>query len=333
MRVAILDDYCDTLRTLRCFGRLDGHDVTVWTDHTDDVGELATRLSGVDALVLIRERTAIRGPLLERLPQLGLISQRSVYPHIDVDACTSLGIIVSSDLHPGTPSVATAELTWGLILASERRIPEQVSSLREGRWQTAVGRTLRGRTLGVLGYGRIGAVVASYGSAFGMEVLAWGGEGSRERARADGVGVAASKRQLFEHADVLTVHVRLLAATRGLVNAADLARMQPTALFVNTSRAELVERGALAAALRLGRPGRAAVDVFEDEPQFDRVDELATIAGALCTPHIGYVTTDEWELQFAEVFSQVVAYADGSPTNVVNPEVLDAPGLRGRPPT
>ncbi|HLK45882.1 MAG TPA: NAD(P)-dependent oxidoreductase, partial [Acidimicrobiales bacterium] len=237
----------------------------------------------------------------------------------------------SSDLHPGTPSYATAELTWALILASERRVPEQVASLRDGRWQTAVGRTVRGLTLGVLGYGRIGAVVASYGRAFGMELLAFGGPGSLERAERDGVETAASQGELFERADVLTVHVRLVAATRGLVTESDLARMGADALFVNTSRAGLVAPGALAAALRRGRPGRVAVDVFEDEPLFGRTDELATLPGALCTPHLGYVTTEEWELQFSTVFDQVNAYAAGSPVHVVNPEVLASPALRPRP--
>ena len=331
MRVTILDDYADTLRSLRCFELLDGHDVEVFTDHSDDVGLLAERLASTEALVLIRERTAVHGPLLERLSHLALISQRSVYPHIDIEACTRLGIVVSSDLHAGSPSFATAELTWGLILASERRIPDQVASLREGRWQGEMGRTVRGKTLGVLGYGRIGAVVAGYGAAFGMRVMAWGSESSRERAIADGVGVATSRDALFEAADILSVHLRLVEATRGTIRADDLARMQPGSLFVNTSRAGLVEPGALAAALRRGRPGRAAVDVFDTEPLFGRTDELATVPGALCTPHIGYVTTDEWELQFSEVFAQVNAFASGAPTSVVNPDVLESPALRGPP--
>jgi D-3-phosphoglycerate dehydrogenase len=328
MRVAILDDYTDTLRTLPCFARLAGHEVTVHTDHTDDQDELAARLAGTEALVLIRERTAIRGPLLERLSSLRLVSQRSVWPHLDLDACTRLGIVVSSDLHAGTPSYATAELTWALVLAGSRRLVEQSRSLAEGRWQTAVGRTLRGRTLGVLGYGRIGEVVAGYGRAFGMELLAYGGEGSRARAADDGVAVAPTQRALFERADVLTVHVRLVDATRGLVTASDLAAMRADALFVNTSRAGLVEPGALAAALRAGRPGGCAVDVFEGEPLFGSTDELVGLPGAVCTPHLGYVTEEELELQFDEVFAQVQAFAAGAPTNVVNPEVLASPALR-----
>ena len=330
MLVAMLDDYCDTVRTLPCFAALARHHVSVFTDHTDDVDELASRLATTEALVLIRERTAIRASLLERLPALRLISQRSVYPHIDVAACTRLGIVVASDLHPGVPSYATAELTWGLILGAVRHIPEQAASLREGRWQTQVGHTLRGTTLGVFGYGRLGAAVARFGEAFGMRVIAWGGEGSRSRAAADGVEVTPSRPALFEGADVLSVHLRLVDATRGIVGPDDLALMQPSSMFVNTSRAELVVRGALAEALRLGRPGRAAVDVFEHEPLFGETDELATMQAALCTPHLGYVTMEEWELQFRDVLAQVNAFDDGTPVNVVNPEVLTSGALRPR---
>ena len=323
MRVAILDDYFDTLRTLACFSKLAGHEVTVWTDHVADVDVLAERLAGAEALVLIRERTQIREPLLARLPALRLISQRSVYPHIDIDACTRLGIVVSSDLHAGSPSFATAELTWGLVLAAMRRIPEQVEALKAGRWQTAMGRTLLSKTLGVFSYGRIGKVVAGYGQAFGMNVVAWGGEDSRSRAEADGVPVAPSKAAFFEQCDVLSLHLRLVDATRGIVTAEDLARMKPSALLVNTSRAGLIEPGALVDALRAGRPGMAAVDVYETEPLLDRDDPLLTMDNVVCTPHIGYVTRDEWEVQFADVFDQINAFAAGSPTNVVNPAALD----------
>ncbi len=225
MKVAILDDYFDTLRTLPCFAKLAGHDVTVWNDHVEAVDVLAGRLAETEALVLIRERTQVRAPLLERLPRLRLISQRSVYPHIDVEACTRLGIAVASDLHPGVPSYATAELTWALILAAMRELPQQVASLREGRWQAGVGRTLRGQTLGVFGYGRIGSAVAGYGRAFGMRVVAWGGEASRERARHDGFEVASSKQELLETCDVVTLHLRLVDAARGIVTAEDLGRM------------------------------------------------------------------------------------------------------------
>jgi D-3-phosphoglycerate dehydrogenase len=322
MKVSILDDYFDTLRTLPCFAKLAGHDVTVWNDHVQDTDTLVERLCACEALVLIRERTQIRAPLLERLPHLRLISQRSVYPHIDVDTCTRLGIIVSSSQHPGTPSFATAELTWGLILAAVRQLPQQVASLRAGTWQMGVGTTVRGKTLGIFGYGRIGAVVAGYGRAFGMRVLVWAREASRERAVADGHEAAASKAAFFEDCDVLSLHMRLVPATRGIVTAADLARMKPSALLVNTSRAPLIEPGALAVALRAGRPGVAAVDVYEEEPLRDTRHPLLGMDNVVCTPHIGYVTREEYDLQFSDIFDQINAYAAGAPINVVNPEVL-----------
>jgi D-3-phosphoglycerate dehydrogenase len=329
MKVTILDDWFDTLRTLPCFEKLADHQVTVWTDHVQDVDALAERLRDCEALVLIRERTEIRAPLLERLPALRLISQRSVYPHIDVDACSRLGIVVSSGQHPGTPSWAAAELTWGLVLAAMRQIPQQMASLRAGGWHAGVGQTLRGKTLGVFGYGRIGQVVAGYGRAFGMETLVWSRAASLDRARADGHLVADGKRAFFGACDVLSLHLRLVGATRGVVTAADLARMKPTALLVNTSRAGLIEPGGLVAALRAGRPGMAAVDVFEDEPLRDPGHPLLGMDNVVCTPHIGYVTRDEFEQQFADIFDQVNAYAAGSPTNVVNPGAL--PHARPRP--
>jgi D-3-phosphoglycerate dehydrogenase len=322
MKIAILDDYLDTLRTLDCFHELDGHDVTVWNDRTADVDVLADRLADTEVLVLIRERTQITAELLERLPRLRLISQRSVYPHIDVAACTRHGIVVSSDMHADTPSYATAELTWALILAAMRQIPKQVNALRDGRWQVDIGHTLRGKTLGIFGYGRLGSTVAGYGKAFGMDVQVWSGESSRERARTDGYAVTASKEELLETSDVVTVHLRLVDATRGVVTADDLARMHPTALFVNTSRAGLVEPDALVNALRAGRPGMAAVDVYETEPMVDQQHPLLAMDNVVCTPHIGYVTRDEWELQFTDVFRQITAFAAGTAINVVNPEVL-----------
>ena len=330
MRVAILDDWFDTLRTLPSFAKLDGHDVSVFTDHVQDTETLAARLAGAEALVLIRERTEIRAPLLERLPALRLISQRSVYPHIDVGACTELGIVVSSDLHAGTPSFAAGELTWALVLASLRQIPLQQASLRAGRWQAGVGRTARGLTLGIFGYGRIGRVVAGYGRAFGMDVLVWSRPPSLEQARADGFATAPDQRAFFAASDVVSLHVRLVADTRGIVGATDLASMKPDALLVNTSRAGLIEPGDLAAALRAGRPGMAAVDVFETEPVLDTDDPLLGMDNVVCTPHIGYVTREEWELQFADVFDQIVSFGAGAPTNVVNPEVLGSPSLRMR---
>jgi len=318
MNVAILDDWFDTLRTLGCFEKLAGHEVTVFTDHVQDTDALAERLADFDALVLIRERTEIRAPLLERLPNLRLISQRSSYPHIDVDACTRLGITVCSNLHADSPSYSTAELTWALILAALRRIPQQVAALRAGDWQAGVGRSLRGKTLGLFGYGRIAKVVAGYGDAFGLRVLVWARPESLDRARADGRATADTKDSLFAESDVLSLHLRLVPATRAIVTEADLGRMKPTALLVNTSRAELIEPGALVAALRSGRPGMAALDVFEQEPLRDPTHPLLTMDNVLCTPHIGYVTREEWELQFADVFDQINAYAAGAPINVVN---------------
>jgi D-3-phosphoglycerate dehydrogenase / 2-oxoglutarate reductase len=323
VRVSILDDYFDTLRTLDCFSKLAGHDVVVWNDHTQDVDELVARLRDTEALVLIRERTQIRAALLERLPNLRLISQRSVYPHIDVDRCTELGIVVSSDLHQGSASYATAELTWGLVIAGMRGIPQQVASMKAGRWQNGVGRSLRDKTLGIYGYGRIGKVVAEYGRAFGMNVVFWASEKSRAQAENEGAAVAASRQAFFEQCDVLTLHMRLVAPTRGIVTRADLDGMKPTALLVNTSRAGLIEPGALVGALQSGRPGMGAVDVYETEPLVDTNDPLLLMDNIVCTPHIGYVSVDEWELQFADVFDQINAFAAGSPTNVVNPDVLD----------
>ncbi len=322
MNITILNDYFDTLRTLDCFGKLDGHDVTIWNDHVQEVDVLAGRLQDTEALVLIRERTEIRAPLLERLPNLKLISQRSVYPHIDVDACTRRGVILSSGQHPGTPSYATAELTWGLIIAAMRQIPRQMESLKAGKWQVGIGNSLRGHTLGIFGYGRIGRAVADYGNAFGMEVVIWASEASRARAGADGFTVADSREAFFGQCDVITLHLRLYDATRGIVTAADLAQMKPTALMVNTSRAPLIEKDALVNALRAGRPGMAAVDVYEDEPMRDTKDPLLLMDNVVCTPHIGYVTRDEWQVQFSDIFDQIVAYQAGAPINVINPEAL-----------
>jgi D-3-phosphoglycerate dehydrogenase / 2-oxoglutarate reductase len=319
MKVAILDDWFDTLRTLPCFERLAGHEVTVFTDHVQDTDALARRLRGFDALVLIRERTEIRAPLLERLPDLQLISQRSVYPHIDVEACTRLGVTVCSNLHPGSPSYSTAELTWALVLAAMRQLPQQVASCKAGEWQAGVGHSLIGKTLGLYGYGRIAKLVAGYGAAFGMRVLVWARRESLERVRADGLEAAASRDGFFADCDVLSLHLRLVPATRGIVKAADLERMKPRALLVNTSRAGLIEPGALVAALRRGRPGMAAVDVFEEEPLSDPSHPLLNMDNVVCTPHIGYVTHEEWELQFADVFDQINAFAAGEPINVVNP--------------
>jgi D-3-phosphoglycerate dehydrogenase / 2-oxoglutarate reductase len=322
MKVSILDDYYDTLHTLPSFAKLKGHDVTIWNDHVEDVDKLAERLRDTETLVLFRERTQIRTPLLERLPKLKLISQRSVYPHIDVDTCTRLGIILSSSQHPGTPSHATAEMTWALILAAMRKIPQQMASLQAGKWQMGVGSTLRGKTLGIYGYGRIGGAVAGYGRAFGMNVLVWARPQTLEAAKKDGYAVAPSKEAFFAECDVITLHMRLVDATRHIVKAADLAHMKPTALLVNTSRAPLIEPGALVEALRKGRPGMAAVDVFEKEPVLDKNHPLLTMPNVICTPHIGYVTNEEYETQFIDIFDQINAYAAGKPINVINTDVL-----------
>jgi D-3-phosphoglycerate dehydrogenase len=322
MKITILDDYHNTVRSLACFRKLDGHDVTIWHDHAQDVDVLAERLADTEVLVLIRERTQIRAPLLARLPKLKLISQRSVYPHIDIDACTRQGVVVSSSQHPGTPSYATAELTWGLILSAFRQIPEQMASLKAGHWQTGVGTTLRNKTLGIFGYGRIGAAVAGYGRAFGMNVVVWGRPQSLIRAKAEGHLVAPSKLAFFERCDVLSLHMRLVDATRGIVTADDLKWMKPTALIVNTSRAPLIEPGALVEALRAGRPGMAAVDVYEEEPMRDTTHPLLNMPNVICTPHLGYVTREEYELQFSDIFDQIVAYVAGNPIHVVNPNVL-----------
>lgn len=320
MKISILDDYHDTLRTLACFRKLDGHEVEIWNDHLQDVDALAERLQHTEALVLIRERTQIRAALIDRLERLRLISQRSVFPHIDIEACTRRGVIVSSNLHAGTASYATVELTWGLVLAAMRQIPQQMAALKAGKWQIGVGASLRGKTMGIYGYGRIGAAVAACAKAFGMKVLVWAREASRARAQTDGHALARSKEALFEECDVISLHLRLVESTRGIVTAEDLGRMKPTALLVNTSRAPLIERGALVAALQRGRPGMAAVDVYEEEPLLDTSHPLLQMDNVVCTPHIGYVSREEYEIHFSDIFDQIVAYAAGAPINVVNPD-------------
>ena len=322
MNIAILDDYQNVVRTLDAFKKLEGHNVTIWNDHTKDVDVLADRLKDTEALVLIRERTPIRAPLIERLPKLKLVSQRSVYPHIDVDALTKRGIVLSSDQHPGKPSFATAELTWGLMIAAMRRIPQEVAALKAGRWQSSVGTGLRGRNLGIFGYGRIGATVAGYGRAFGMNVTVWGREGSLQRARADGYAAASSRQAFFEDSDVISLHLRLVPDTRGIVTAGDLARMKPSALIVNTSRAGLIAPGALEQALKQGRPGMAAVDVFEEEPVLNASHPLLHMDNVVATPHLGYVERNGYEGQFSSSFDQILAFIAGKPINVINPDAL-----------
>ena len=323
MKIAILDDYASTLRTLDCYGKLGEHQVSIWNDHVQDDDVLAERLAEIEALVLIRERTKIGAALLERLPKLKLISQRSVYPHIDVEACTRLGILLCSNMHPGAPSWATAELCWGLVIAAARNLPQQVAALKEGQWQGApVGTTLRGKTFGVWSFGRLGAAVADYAKAFGMRVVAHGGPESLARANAAGFDTEIDRTKFFAECDVASLHIRLHPSTRGIVTPENLAAMKPTAILINTSRAPLISPGALVTALKAGRPGFAAIDVFEKEPLPDHTDPLLAMPNVICTPHIGYVTREEYEVQFADIFDQINAYFAGKPINVINPDAL-----------
>ncbi|WP_282182138.1 D-2-hydroxyacid dehydrogenase family protein [Aliiroseovarius marinus] len=321
MRVHILDDWFDTLRGLPCFARLVDHEVKVWTDHIEDVEQLASRLADAEALVLFRERTKVTRDLLDRLPDLRLISQRSAYPHIDVPACTDNGVLLCSRMPGGSTNYAAAELTWALIMSAMRQLPAQMASLKAGTWQMGVGKSLRGRQLGLYGYGRIAQAVAQYAEAFGMDVVWWASEDGRARAKADGATLAASRAAFFAECDVVAVHLRLNPQTKGIITAADLAGMRRDALFVNTSRAGLVEPGALLTALNAGHPGMAAVDVFDSEPLTDPTDPLLAHRNLIGTPHIGFVTEDEFEIQFSDIFDQINAYAAGDPIHMINPEV------------
>ncbi len=320
MKVHILDDWCDTLRGLPCFEKLANHDVTVWTDHEPDPIALAARLQETEALVLFRERTRIGSALLDRLPHLRLISQRSVYPHVDVPACTARGVMLCSNMHSDTPSYAAAEMTLALILSSYRQIPQQASSLRRGQWQMGVGRTLRGRTLGLYGNGRIANAVADYAAALGMRLQWWGSDAARERAVAEGKTVPASRTDFFATSDIVSLHVRLKPETKGIITPKDLAAMAPRSLLVNTSRSGLIVSGALESEIARNRI-HAAVDVFDTEPLRDKDHILLTHPNVLPTPHIGYVTEDEFDLQFSDIFDQVNAFARGAPIHVINPEV------------
>lgn len=309
MKIVIPDDYQDAVRHLDAFERLAGHDVTVLHDTLTELDALAERLAGAEALVLIRERTAITAELLDRLPSLRAISQTGGgVAHVDLEACRRRGITVMAGT--GSPHAA-AELTWGLVLAAVRHLPEEMANLRAGRWQRTLGTGLKGRTLGIFGYGRIGALMARYARAFEMEVLVWGREGSRERAAADGLAFAESQEALFEQSDVLSLHLRLSDETRGIVTADHLARMKPSAVLVNTARAPLIAPGALEAALREGRPGQAAVDVFEEEPVVTH--PLLELPNLLATPHLGYVEKDSYELYFGDAFDNLTAFAEGRP--------------------
>lgn len=320
MKITIIDDWFDTLRGLPCFNKLDGHDVTVWNDHIEDTGVLVERLQDTECLVLFRERTKITGELLDRLPNLKLISQRSVYPHIDVEACNRNGVMLCSNMHADKPSYATAEHTWGLILSAMRQIPQQMASVKAGKWQSGVGKNLRGRTIGLYGYGRIARAVAGYANAFGMNIVWWSSESGRARATADGQTVAKSRKAFFATSDVVSVHVRLKPSTTSLITRDDFRAMQRGALFVNTSRSGLVETGALLSALNEGQPGMAAVDVFDVEPLLDANDPLLAHPNLIATPHIGYVTEDEYEIAFSDIFDQIVAFHEGKPIHVINAE-------------
>ena len=321
MKVHILDDWFDTLRGLPCFNLLAGHDVTVWTDHQPDEAILADRLQDADCVVLFRERTKVTPGLLERLPNLRLISQRGAYPHVDVAACTDQGVLLCSNKGADGVNHAAAELTFALILAAMRQLPQQMASAKAGNWQMGVGRSLRGRRLGLYGYGRIGRVVADYARAFGMEVVWWSSEAGCARAKADGETVAESRAAFFGTCDVVSLHLRLTSETRGSVTADDLGAMPPRSVLVNTSRAGLIAEGALLQALNAGDLGAAAVDVFDTEPLTDPNDPLLSHPKLIATPHIGFVTEDEFDKQFADIFAQVNAYAAGAPIHMINPSV------------
>lgn len=320
MKVHILDDWFDTLRSLPCFAKLHGHDVTVWTDHQPDPQRLAERVKDAECLVLFRERTKIGKDLLDQLPSLKLISQRSVYPHVDVESCTKNNVLLCSNMHSETPSYAAAEMTLALMLAHYRQIPQQNASLRVGDWQMGVGRTLRGRTLGLYGFGRIANAVATYAEAIGMNVQWWASDEGRRRVEEAGAKLATSRKAFFATSDIVSLHVRLKPTTIGIITANDLALMQPRSLLVNTSRSGLINRGVLEAEIAKGRI-YAAVDVFDTEPMNDANNILATHQNVLATPHIGYVTEDEFDLQFSDIFDQVNAYALGDPIHMINPEV------------
>ncbi|RJF97275.1 D-2-hydroxyacid dehydrogenase family protein [Noviherbaspirillum saxi] len=327
MKIAILDDYQDCVRALDCFRLLDGHDVKIFNNSARGLGQLAIRLAEFEALVLIRERTVLSRALLQKLPRLKLISQTGkLSGHVDVDAATERGIAIAEGI--GDPT-APAELTWALIMAATRKIPQYAANLRDGLWQSAsvapelntLGTVLKRRTLGIWGYGRIGKMIAGYGKAFGMDVMIWGSDASRTAAEHHGYRTAASRETFFSDADILSLHLRLNDATRGIVSAADLARMKRSALLVNTSRAELIAPGALDVALRAGHPGFAALDVFETEP-LPADSALLRYANVLATPHIGYVEKDSYEIYFAAAFQNIVDFANGTPRNILNPQVL-----------
>lgn len=319
MNITIADDYQDCVRHLHCFDKLAGHSVQVFNDSTKDLTDLAARFGTAEALVLTRERTIVSADLIKRLPRLRLICQTGkIGGHVDLEACTEHGIAVADGQGSGA---AAAELTWALILASRRHLVAEANRLHDGLWQGHLGQQLRGQRLGVWGYGRIGRQVAAYGKAFGMDVWIWGREGSASRARADGFAVAPSQEEFLAGSDIVTLHLRLTPETRGLIALSDLVHMPPTALLVNTSRAELIQPDALERALCQGRPGFAAVDVYESEPVLGARHPLLKLANALCTPHIGFVEKDNYEAYYGAAFDTIVRYASGQPIDLVNPQV------------
>ncbi|TAJ75556.1 MAG: D-2-hydroxyacid dehydrogenase family protein [Gallionellaceae bacterium] len=321
MKIAVIDDYQDAFRTLKCYAKLKGHDVIVYNDTEKDPAGLADRLKDAEAVLLTQQRSRFPSAVIERLPKLKVISQTGrATAHIDVEACTQHGVVVSAG-GAGRPHT-TAELTWGLILAALRHIPYEVKRLREGHWQSTIGTAVQGKTLGIYALGRIGSMVAGVGRAFGARVICWGREGSTTRAREAGYEVAASRESFFGESDIVSLHLPLTKETRGIVTRKDLGLMKPTALIVNTSRAGLIAEGALADALKAGRPGFAAVDVFEDEPVIGAEHPLLKMDNAICTPHLGYVERDSYESYYDAAVEQIVAYAEGRPINVVNPEAL-----------
>jgi len=328
MKVAILDDYADAARQLKAWTKLAGHEVTAFRDHVADPVELGRRLEGFEAVVLIQQRCWFPRVVIEKLPDsVKLISQTGHWhAHIDAAACTERGIAITAA--GKTNFNAPAQLAWALILASWRHIPQETAAMKAGRWLSTLGREVNGRTLGIYAYGNIGSIVAGAGRAFGMKVTCWGREGSTARARAAGYEVPASREEFFETCDVLSLHLPLRPDTRGIVTPADLARMKPDALFVNVSRAALVGDQVLADALIKGRPGRAAVDVYEVEPVQDANHPLVRLENCLCAPHLGYNAEDTLERYLGGAFDHVVAYASGKPINVVNPDALRETRLR-----
>lgn len=322
MKIAVIDDYQNAFRTLKCFPKLSGHNVVVFTDTETDVGKLAERLKDADAVVLTQQRSSFPRALIERLPKLKLVGQTGrAATHVDLDACTENGIVVSAG-GAGNPN-ATAELTWGLILSALRNLPFEVKRLKEGHWQSTLGIGVSDKTIGIYAYGKIGSIVAAVGKAFGARVVCWGREGSTGRAKAAGFEVAKSREEFFAEADILSLHLPLNKDTRGIVTRDDLSRMKSTALIVNASRAGLIAPGALADALKAGRPGRAAVDVYEQEPVTGADHPLLKMDNVTCAPHLGYVTREGYEEYYAVVVDDIVAFADGKPSNVLNPGALE----------